>query len=581
MFDQKEEKLISAPQQVDELSLSLSDEELLKLAQDWKGMAGNLTGDMKKWSERAKGYYMGKYVQDVMLDDGKSNVAINRIFTNVETIIPMCTSKPAVPVVYPATNTDESKEYATIHQKVLTALYKQQGMQRKTEIIARHNQIYKLGVLKYGIKDGKITTDYVIPTNLILDPNASTIEDSEFIGERIKTTANSLAEFYPKHKEYISKMVGGKMGTAVELIEWWTDDYKFCVFKDKVLEKKKNPHFHYGETETKTDEYGVKHEIQDVRYNFFDKPKKPYIFLQVYTLGDQIPDRTTPLHLSIVLQDDVNQRKRQLADNAEIIGNPIRTFKGFTQKQIDQIQSNLTPGDAIFLQEGQEVSYIQAAPLPSYVTEDMIDSKNEIDNLFGTHSTTRGERDTQETARGREILRAGDEDRQSTIGRAMERVLTELYRAWTHLIKVYYVDEQIMPILGKDKTTEYLKISRNNIEDGMEVDVEAGSTIPDDKIAQRAEAIQLRQLQSISTQKLYERLGWENPMEEATKFHQEQAQAQIDQQELLAQGQQKQAMAQQEVNMAPKMMQQIQQQIEQLGQEPQQEAPTKAAAPQR
>ncbi len=167
--------------------------------------------------------------------------------------------------------------------------------------------------------------------------------------------------------------------------------------------------------------------------------------------------------------------------------------------------------------------------------EDMQDSKNEIDNLYGTHSTTRGERSEQETARGREILRVGDEDRQAIIGRAMERMLTELYRAWTQLIKVYYVEDQLMPILGKDKETEYLTISRNNIEDGIEIDVEAGSTLPDDKVAQRAEAIQLRQLQSITTEKLYEKLGWENPMEEAKKFHQEQAQAQIDQQDLLAQ----------------------------------------------
>ena len=79
-----------------------------------------------------------------MLDDGKSNVAVNRIFTNVETVVPMATSKPAVPVVYPASNTDESKEYANLHQKVITALYKKIGMQDKMEKLVRHNQIFRL-----------------------------------------------------------------------------------------------------------------------------------------------------------------------------------------------------------------------------------------------------------------------------------------------------------------------------------------------------------------------------------------------------------------------------------------------------
>lgn len=185
--------------------------------------------------------------------------------------------------------------------------------------------------------------------------------------------------------------------------------------------------------------------------------------------------------------------------------------------------------------EGQEVSYVQAEPLPAYINNDMIDSKSEIDNLFGTHSTTRGERTEQETARGREILRAGDEDRQSTIGRSIERMLAELYRAWTHLIKVYYVEAQLMPIIGKDKSTEYLRVSRDNIEDGMEVEVQAGSTLPEDKTAIAKQAMDLRSLQSITTEKLYEKLGWENPVEEAKKFHQESAQAQLEAQEITAQ----------------------------------------------
>ncbi len=121
------------------------------------------------------------------------------------------------------------------------------------------------------------------------------------------------------------------------------------------MEKKKNPHFDYkGEIKTSMDQYGE--EIhQDVRYNFFEEPRIPYIFLQVYNLGIQIPDEITPLHASMSLQDDINMRKRQIADNAEIIGNPIRTFKGFSKQQIDQIQSTLGSGDAIFLAEGQEV----------------------------------------------------------------------------------------------------------------------------------------------------------------------------------------------------------------------------------
>lgn len=92
----------------------------------------------------------------------------------------------------------------------------------------------------------------------------------------------------------------------------------FVEYEGKIITKKKNPHFHYGEDKAVMDEFG-KVTMQDTRYNFFEKPKKPYILMQVYNLGNQIPDETTPLHQSIGLQDSINNRKRQIGDNAEII----------------------------------------------------------------------------------------------------------------------------------------------------------------------------------------------------------------------------------------------------------------------
>ena len=561
----EETKLIANPTLQEEVSLSMKDKDLLDLSSTWKGISRTITGDIKKLWELGIAYYRGTYDSDINIDDSVSKTFVNRIFTNLETIIPMATSKPAVPVVYPATDTPQSKEYASLHQKVLSALYKKIWMQEKLEKLVRHNQIFSIACLKYGIKEGKITVDYIYPTNLILDPNANGVDDSEYVGERIKVTASELIRHYPDNRKFITQQVGGKLGTPVEVIEWWTDTVAFIEYEGKILSKKKNPHFHYGDKVQVMDEYGVSSE-QDVRYNFFENPKKPYIFMQVYNLGNQIPDDTTPLHQSLKLQDNLNRRKRQVWDNAESIGNPIRQFTWFSKDQIGAIQNGFKVGDGIFVAEWQKVDYVSAPPLPSYIMDDMNDSKNEIDNLFGTHSTTRGERNEQETARGREILRAWDEDRQSTIWRAIERILGELYRAMTHMIKVYYVEDQVMPILGKGGTAEYLKISRDNIEDGMEIEVEAWSTLPDDKVAIAQQAVQLKTMWAITTEKLYENLGWENPVEEAKKFHQETAQAQIDAQELEAQWVQKKAIAEQEVSQAPEMMKQINNQIAQIGQ---------------
>jgi hypothetical protein len=53
--------------------------------------------------------------------------------------------------------------------------------------------------------------------------------------------------------------------------------------------------------------------------NFFVRPKKPFIRFSVYNIGENILDDTTVLELSKSLQDNINDRKRQIADNANVV----------------------------------------------------------------------------------------------------------------------------------------------------------------------------------------------------------------------------------------------------------------------
>jgi hypothetical protein len=78
-------------------------------------------------------------------------VTDNRIFTDIETIVPIVTSSPAKPVVFiPSkegknkTNKEKIRKQAIQTQKLLLALYKDQDLQRKFEKMIRQSNIYRI-----------------------------------------------------------------------------------------------------------------------------------------------------------------------------------------------------------------------------------------------------------------------------------------------------------------------------------------------------------------------------------------------------------------------------------------------------
>jgi hypothetical protein len=94
-----------------------------------------------------------------------------------------------------------------------------------------------------------------------------------------------------------------------------------------------------------------------------------------------------------------------------------------------------------------------------------------------------------------------------------------------HLILVFaddplFVDAQIRPILWTS-TEEFLKLLFND-EDWIEITVKAGTILPDDKVTEAEQAMELSKDWKITMELLYERIWIPNPQKEAEKFAMEQ-----------------------------------------------------------
>lgn len=533
---------------LEELTLDTSDDELKTMIQRWMSISGSSNAILKTNGEINKRYYRWIDLRTDNIVDDRSVVTDNRIFTNLETVVPLVTSRLAQPIVFiPSAegkwNTDKKiREQAIKNQKVLLAIAQEQKLQSQYEKMVRQHQIYHIWVVKYGIQDWKIFARVLLPSRLLLDSEAIDINDSEFIWEKIVIVANDLVKKYPDKEEEISNEVQGKMSTKLTYIEWWSDEIKVVSIESRViLEKQKNPLFDYTWFDKETfDEHWKKIQKTTDR-NFFIRPKKPYIRFSVYNIGENILDDTTSLELSKRLQDNINDRKRQIADNANIVGNPIRTYNWFSKDQANQANLDLRAWDWVSLNWDQSINYVQAESLPAYLNNDLNDTRNSIDNIFGIHSTTRGERLWAESWKAREALREWDEDRQATIGRAIEEVSEELYNAFAHLVKVFYDTEEVLPILWKDETEEFVKFKRDDIAEGMKIRVRPWSTIPDDPNALKAQAIELLTLNKITTRRAYEMMWLEDADEAAQELEVEVAKAQVEQQKILADEQKEEA----------------------------------------
>lgn len=533
---------------LEELKLDMSDDKLINLIKKWTTIAWKSENILMTEWQNNKNYYTGidSRTEDIM--DDKSKVTDNRIFTNIETIVPLVTSTPAKPIVFipTAQGKDKTKKEAIRNQaiktqKILLAIYEDQKLQQKYEKMYRQHQIYRIGMIKYWIEDDQIFADVVLPPRLLLDSEATSIEDSEFIGQKIVDTARNIINKYPDKESAISAEVQGKLWTKITYIEWSTDDFVVVSIWTKIiLDKKKNPLFDYtGVSKTTYDDKWKEIVWEPTKNNYFVRPRKPFIAFNVYNIGENIIDETTTLILSKPLQDNINDRKRQIADNANLVWNPIRTYEWLTEDQASNANENLRAWDWVELAEGQSISYIQASALPAYVSNDLQDSRNSIDNIYWVHDTSKWIREwgAGESWRAIEQLREWDQDRQATIGRAIEQVSEELYNAFAHLIKVFYDKDQLIPIMWKDSAEDYIEFKRDDIADGMRIRVKPGSTIPEDKNAIKAQWLELASLNRITNRRLYEMLWIEDADEAVKELELEQVKAEQEQQKILAEEQ--------------------------------------------
>lgn len=510
---------------VPELALSMSDDELIELTENWHKTATVYQEDIQKKQEDNRRYWMGQQFSTAETIAGHPLME-NLIFEAVETFLPMATKKNPEPMVS-ADDTEDGKTLADTVQKMLVKKADENHLKLKIKSATRNWAIDMIGCAmpNWSEKKNDVCLEIVKPEDLLLDKDAYIDEDleytGEFVGRKKKEKASVLVQRFPFRKSFITSKVDGKMATKVSYIEWWTDEYVVWTLEKTVLGKAKNPNWNYDFEKESVDKFGEP-TIKTIQgNNHFQYPKKPFVFLSIFSLKGQPHDVTSLIGQNLSLQDLINKRLRQFDENVGKTngGLAISGDSGLNKEQAAEAAESFRNGDGVYVTSGDPknvVAAITVGQVAPEIFQQQSDARDSLRNVFGVRGSSPSGTVREQTATGKSLVREQDSDRVGGgVSEYLEQFADAIYNHWVQLMYVYYEEEHSATVVGKERASEYIKLKNTDFISKLTISVKEGSLIPHDDVSEAEQAIKLAELGKIDDITLFDRLDYPNPREMA------------------------------------------------------------------
>lgn len=469
-------------QQINDLDLPMDDDELLLLSVEWVSQYTGYEGKLRPKQENNARYYIGDQnaTASPYVNDGIP-IASNYIFPAVETFLAAALAKNPDPVVW----SDATPEGQLLSDKTSTMLEfhaNQLSLRPKLAQAVRQWSMNYLGVLKHGWDKYEVNGEEVGDIKLELRPIKNFVFDTKgyvdvdgdfisYLGERIRLTAREMIEQFPKHKAYITLQVDGKLGTECVYTEWWTDEFTFCTYMNIVLEKHKNQFFNY-----------------DGKRNHFSKPKKPYTFMAVFTLGTQPHDITGLIEQNIPNQNLITKEVHQLDYNISRNNNSTAfSENNFNQQTAKQATQAWIKGHNVLVPPGvpinEAIVNFPITPIPDSMFTFIANNIQALQHSFGTEGLSAQPQNEETTARGMILNQQRDNSRiGGAINERIEQCAKNIFNWWVQEYHVFYDVKHFAAILGTLQAVEYNELSSSDYDRQVMVTVAPDSLKPKDEL---------------------------------------------------------------------------------------------------
>lgn len=510
---------------IDELTLDLSDEELIVLAKKREEAYAPYEGKIKPRQNANKQWYEGKQGVGSYVATNGTPIAANLLFESLETFLPAALAKNPEPVVY-ADNSEIGNKLSNDVKTMLQYHADALALRPKLQAMTRSWAFNFIGCIKIGWDADiqEIRLEVVNPQNLVFEVpsciDAYCDSTSSMLGEHKPCTAEKLIDMFPEHKMFITLQVDGKLGTNIVYTEWWSDEYCFYTYKGKVLDKAKNPHYNYKKkAKAALENAGVEQKV----INHFAKAKKPYIFLSVFSSPDQPHDITGLIEQNIPNQNRVSQREAQIDINLNRANNSI-AFSGlyFNEETGKQGAMAMQKGNPLLVPGADDVNKaiarFPAPSVPNAVFQALENNKQDLKSSFGTLGITAQPANEETTARGMILNQSYDNSRiGGGVGEALERVAKAIFNYMVQMYAVYYTEEHFAAIMGQMKAVEYVTLINTQLTTQLLVSVAPDSMKPKDEITTMNQALELWEQKAIDIKTLLTILNFPDPQKTAAQ----------------------------------------------------------------
>lgn len=486
----------------------------------------------------------------------RSRARDNRTFLAMESVINTLTGNPSKPNVIPAKDNDEATAIADNLQDFILAKYRDLGMKTKFRRGLRYLFLSRLVVFK--VFWNPETDDFDVlpmdPRNVRFSKKSTSMYDTEFAIELVPDIPiTKLIERFPKKKKTILRKIGYNEERLLvdnptgEYKEAWIGEYVLYEFMGSILHVEKHPYWDWEgigkltnhDLKTLSDTSGIKRRgvtkalekkaegrkekggnYQNYLYNHFDRPLPPYIFGSVLGVETQPVGETSLIEQVEPLQMEVDKRKRQISDNAELMNGKWKVDTSIVEMSRSDAQRMTTNPRGIIYGKGVRlgVDIVTGKELPSFVKDDLLHSVAEIDNIFGTQPTFRGEGGADETATGRAILREQSFSRLDELIDLVDTLHHHLYAWWHQMMKARYSETHYVKPIGSAKAREVIELTRDDLEEGIEIQIIPGQVMPEDRLFQAERAKEEAQAGLIDPLTYFEETQRDNPMKLAKRL---------------------------------------------------------------
>lgn len=539
------------------LHLPIDDDELLSVLRQKEKDAKQYfdsTLELRERQKRNRDFWRGKHYKDgTGFEDWQSDFQDNAIYEDLETRITLASARMPDIIVTPPNDTNESVEKARVYEKILNSKVNSATTQRTIKRGLRFHHLNFFAVLK-GRWDPNLangTGDFVfelVRRDRILFDYTATVPDTGFTADNMdyiieyieEPVSVVLAKFPRKRQELLARVSADKtlkkVGSKMVYQECWFTWYDLqgqiyegvCwKFQDLILDKKRNPYYDwegYQVPQPRMDSEGDFKPAGSLTkeqrfYNYFERPRKPYIFFSYQNLDESPIDDTTPVEQAIPLQKVVNRTGRLIVEISEnTVPKKVIAGKFMEKEAARELTSD--PDEIIYLDgadnANEGISTIAAAPPSPELLALQNAARLRIDALFSAHPTTKGENTGDQSGLSKQVSREGDLTMSDDlVDIVVERVIYEQACWATQFMKLFYDQPHYVRRIGQDGSLLYQEFGRQDIQDGVLIDVKASSI---DAMTRRSDAINLASRKAIDPLTMFEDMEMPNPKERVRRL---------------------------------------------------------------